>query len=67
MERERRPEVEQIQRIQAQPPRLLLNDARWAFHLLSVLAWVPALLPRRVLARSAARLATGVEDVRVAV
>lgn len=38
IEQERTPEVSRIQRLQAQPPRVLFNDAWWARLLLRVLA-----------------------------
>ncbi len=44
IEAERRPEVSRIQWLQAQPPKLLFNDAWWARQVLNVLA--PFALPR---------------------
>jgi hypothetical protein len=65
---EREPEVKQIQRLQALPPRILLNDTWWTR---AILALVPLLAGSRLTNPQARaifrRFAFGMSEVRLTV
>ncbi len=67
IEAERKPEVSEVQRLQARPPPVILSQAWWARAGLQLATGALSLLPRRQLGAGLRGLLSGVTDVKLRV